>query len=304
MRTKKRALLLMILASGWFPLGCNGVNSLIEQARFALDRCNPTLETSLTNCQAAVDDADEVQTTDPTNLEAASVEASGYLGLARLDFLTFAADLSDLGNNAEGDFAEFRTFVSDYETDLNTDQETTGLAIDLDNLQAAKDSFGDLLEDVEVGDDGIAIDETARQASFQLGVIQALDAFIRPVKIAGEAAADVADIDDTVTAAVLADFLDADNNLVVGGTTEEESDDLLRPVRENYCRCSLNGGLTTNCLQDLMRCELNPDAADETGDNGGVEQDYNGDGDANDADCATLLSPDGLDACGGTDTSS
>ncbi len=290
MRRKYVTILAFVLLIG----ACGGVAGLIEQAQFALDQCNPTSETTLANCQEAVDRADSVQVGDPTNLDAAMVESSGYLGLARLDFLSFAADLTDLGNNAEGDFAEFRTIVSDYETDtLNTAQGLTGLEIELTDLQAAKDAFGDLLAGVAVGDDGIATDDTAQRASFQLGIIQALDAFIRPVKVAGAGAANVADIDATVSAVVEADFLNGDNNLVIGGTTEEEGGDLLQPLRENFCRCDLNGGFNAACLRDLMRCQLSDDLV--------PEQDYDGGG-AVRADCTTLTSPAGLDACASSDT--
>lgn len=254
------------------------IDSLIEQAKFALDRCNPAVAETLANCTTAVEKADEIQTIEPANLDAAILESSGRLGLAGFDFLQLAARLADLQNVAEEDFAEFRSLVTDVEAE-------NGREIDLSELAAAVTPLVDALT-------GVTADEANERAFFQLGIIQAIDAFIRPVKVAGEDAVDVADIDATAAATISDDFVSADDNLVTSGTTE---DDILRPVRENFCRCSLNGGLTAACLRDLMRCELSDTAT--------PEQDYNGDAATNRTDCLTLLEPGGLSDCGGTDTS-
>lgn len=254
------------------------IDSLIEQAKFALDRCDPAVASTLPNCTTAVEKADEIQTFDPANVDAAVLESSGRLGLAGFDFLQLAARLADLQNVAEEDFAEFRSLVTDVEAE-------NGREIDLDELAAAVTPLSGALT-------GVTADENNERAFFQLGMIQAIDAFIRPVKVAGEDAVSVADIDDTMSAIVSDDFVSADGNLVASGTTE---DDILRPVRENFCRCSLNGGFTAACLRDLMRCELSDTAA--------PEQDYNGDAAADRTDCLTLVGPGGLSDCGGTDTS-
>lgn len=275
-------------------------DALREDAKFLLDRCNPTQESSLPNCTAAVTKANELQQIDPGDLDAAMLEASAELGLARFDFLSFLSDLSELQDSGADDFGRFRGFILDYEQALNTNQSLTGLEIVLAEMATAVDVFDGLFDDAAFDADGVATDETTRRAFFQLGLIQALDAFIRPVKLASGGVANVANITDAQATRIQADFINADNNILRGGGDESEIDDVLRPIRENYCRCSLQtplggqAGFNLTCLRDLMRCELY--------DGNGIEQDYNDNGDVAVGDCDTLLDPPGLEACGGTNT--
>lgn len=308
----RRKCLTLAVATGLAMVwACGGISGLIEQANFALDNCNPTDETTEPNCQTAVNTAEEVLTGDSTNVPAALAASSGYLGLGHLDFLTLVADLADLQNSDTEDFEQFRDFISGpdgYET-------TEGVAIDIggtsdqpDSIQSAKDAFAGLMAastttlDVpseNLDADGAATDDNIKRAAFQLGAIQAIDAFVRPVKLSGDAVGDItANIDADVATAVENDFLSADNNMILGGATEEESGDLLSAVRENYCRCSrqepLGGiaGFTPECLRDLMRCELYVDPEDRiVGSDIGIEQDYNQDGGSNNLDCVVLITP-------------
>jgi hypothetical protein len=294
-KTKIAVVLLSLAALGLTNCG-GGTNSQVEQAQFDLDKCNPTLETSLTNCQAAINIANSIRTTQPTNLDAAIILSSGELGLARADFLTLTADLADLDNNTEenggDDFLLFSQSVATYEGDLNTDQNTTGLEIDLVPLAAARSAFDGLLTGITTDSSGFAVDKKIKQACFQAGMTQGLDLFVRLVKLSKpNAAAVLANIDAVQTALVLSDFINGDSNLVLGGTTKN---DILEPIRQNYCRCSLQNplggtaGFSQTCIQDLMLCELYLDPASPTDH---PQQDYNRDGLLTMADCTVLKDP-------------
>ena len=99
-------------------------------------------------------------------------------------------------------------------------------------------------------------------------------------------------------------------NSAAGDDVTDELNDILRPLRENHCRCSLQtplggtAGFSAACLRDLQRCELGVDDPDDppAGDTLGVEQDYDSDGDTDNADCDTLLTPGGLNACADSNT--
>ncbi len=262
---------------------CGGTQADIEAARFLLDQCNATIEATLPNCTAASVKLTAVLAADPTNQEAATLLSSAQLGLAGLDFLSIAQTLTE---NTDDTYAQFRTLATDIETDI-------GREIDIDAFEEALPPLITALTDVTATEDN-------ENVFFQLGILQAVDAFLRPVKIAGTDAADItATTFDDIIVDLRTNFVNADNNLVDGGVTDN---DILEPVRENFCRCSLNGGLTAACLRDLMRCELNPDLEDGDADNIGIEQDYNEDATTTDADCETLLAPAGLSTCSATDT--
>lgn len=271
----KRGMMLGLLA---FTLACaGGTNSLLEQARFLLDQCNPTSETSLDNCTNAAAKMDTLQESDPDNLEAASLESSAYIGLAGIDFLQVASRLAGLQDDDTDNFIEFRTLVNEIELD-------NGREIDLADLLLAQTVLSGLLDTATAGEEN-------QEAFFQLGIIQAVDSFIRPVKIAGIGAINVGNIDDDVATVVAGDLVDGDNNLDNGGVDDA---DILSAVREYYCRCSLNGGLDAACLRDLMRCSLSSTAS--------PEQDYDGSGANSRGDCTTLLDPAGLSDCSNEDT--
>lgn len=279
-----------------------GSSSLLDDARFLLDQCKPKQETSLSSCQSAVNNADSLLSEEPTNIEAALVKSSASTSLARMDFLTFSANLADLQESGGDDFWRFRGIIDDYEEELNENQGLTGLEIDLDQLGAAITALEAVLSDVtiEVDAEGVAVDEDIRNAAFQMGMLRGIDSLVRPVKLAGGGVANVVNITDEVAAFVEDNFVTADNNLVYGGVTEDNFGDVFRPIRENYCRCSLQNppggtaGFNTTCLQDLMRCELY--------DGNGIQRDYNGNGEVTIKDCDTLLTPNGVEACGGRDT--
>lgn len=284
---------LIILFSAVMLTACSGVNGQLEEARFFLDGCNPSVTATLTtNCQPASDLASDILTAEPGNVEASILSSSARLGLAKFDFLQFAQSLQDITASSD-DFSELKNIVSNYETSI-------GDTIDLTQLQAAKDAFNGIIASFTVDSAGVAIDPMIQRAAFQLGLIQALDSFIRAIKLTtgGIANVNTTNISTAIAAVIKSDFVNSDSNLVIGGTTTSTGEALLKPVRLNYCLCSLQtGGFTAACLRDLLRCELyTTDITTQ------MEQDYNSSGAANAADCTTLLAPAGLTACQGTNT--
>ncbi len=290
---------IVLFITGLAPMGCGGTSKTLDEAEFALNQCDAITEATLeSHCTPALEAATSVLAADPTNAQAALISSSASIGLARLDILSFLADLSDLGDANSGAYSQFRTFISTFETDsLGGTRE-----IDIAALQDAKDVLATLLASVTVDTDtnGVAIDPLLKRASFQLGTLQALDSYIRPVKLATGAESNIANIDATTQGPrIIADYLNADNNLIRGGLSGDRADDILTPLRENYCRCSLQStGFSTSCIRDLMLCQLYlTDTHLVT-----PENDYNDDTDTDSLDCDTLLTPTGLTACSAINT--
>ncbi len=268
--------------------------SLLDELKFALDRCNPVSEpASLTTfCQTAVDKGELLIAEAPTDKNARILLSNAYFGRSGLDFLDLLQTFADLSSTAADDFEEIRDAL-------------TGVSVDLTKLRLSVTTLTDLT--------GLAAADNEDYFR-QLGLMRSLEAFVRPVKQsvddanAFNEAKVVEKIDADEAAIIEEDYLNADNNLA---DTEVDDDDILSPIRENYCRCSLqnplggSAGFNAACLRDLMRCELNPNVGDtstSTINNAGIAQDYNRDGALDDRDCATLLDPTGLSACGGQDT--
>lgn len=258
--------------------------SLLDDLKSALDHCSPVIDpASLTTfCQTAVEKGEELIAESPTDVNARILLSNAYFGRAGLGFLDLLETFADLANTTANDYAEIRDAIQ-------------GLTVDLDDLRSSVSTLTNLVDSEGLTAEGN--DDLFRQ----LGLVRALEAFVRPVQQAGAEAANVdANIDAAEAATIASDFLNSDNDLV---DTDVDDADVLSPIRENYCRCSLQtGGFTAACLRDLMRCELSSAATDTNTDNLGIEQDYDGDGDADDVDCTTLLTPTGLSACGGRNT--
>lgn len=278
------------------------IDSLTESAKFLLDKCNPTTSdaTILANCTAAATAATDLITANPTGVDGPIFNSSAHLGLAGIDFLQVTSKLAELntsGTSGTDDFAEFRSLITTIEADNGRD-------IDLAELNSAKTALQNLLHPT-AGDLAATVDN--KRAFFQLGMVQVIDGFIRPTKLAGASAANLvgaggititADTGISTANAALVDaaFVAADNNLVTSGTDET---DFLDPIRQNFCFCKAQAAVLTDdtttgltmspsCVRDLMRCELISGIGATTA----LENNYDGsvDGLANGIDCATLLS--------------
>lgn len=321
MKKASSSLLVIFIALSLGLVSCvNSVKDALETAKFFLDNCDPTDANTASSCTSAINEANTIlddagiANTNVRKIEAAILASSGYLGLAGLDFLQFSAEAADIDADAKDAYVEFRNLVNEVEAANNR-------AIDLAQLQLAK---GPLTTVLGIG---TAAEQTGNDdnaaAFFQLGMIFNIDGFVRPSKLA-QADIDAGNIltmpglgggggDETEADRAEQDFLIGDNALVssaAGETLTDEMNDILRPMRENYCRCSLQAplggtaGYDAACLRDLQRCELGVDDPDNppAGDTIGVEQDYDSDGDTDNADCNTLLTPGGLDNCAENNT--
>lgn len=282
------------LLAVWFSLtagGCpSSADSRIEAAQFALDRCNPADSTTATSCQEALDNATAILTDDPGNVQAALLASSANMGLAGIDFLQFAAELVEVQSSAEADFKEFRDLVTEVEADNARTIDLTYLRSSVAVLETA---MADKAADSDLNE----------RAFFQLGAIQSIETFVLPVKLItfdpnGEVNPD--EITDDTAETLKENFLNGDDNIQAGGTTDA---DTLEGMREGHCRCELADPLGANyggaCIRDLMRCELSDTGTEDT------EQDYDGDGTLagdRENDCDALINPPGVDTCKGQDT--
>lgn len=288
--------------------GCpDQVDNLKESAKFLLDQCNPTTNDSaiLAKCTDAATASTDLITADPTGVDGPIFNSSAHLGLAGIDFLQVTAELADLntsGTAGTDDFAEFRALIATIESD-------NGRAIDLAELDLAKSALTTLLASAPTADDD------TKRAYFQLGLVQVIDGFIRPTKLAGAGAANLVGAGGIIVppatftatsginlanATLVNDaFVAADNNLVSANTSDT---DFLDPIRQNFCFCKAQGAsgsgvltaevattgltMTPTCIRDLMRCELISGITTTTA----LENNYDGVAGTDGSDCATLLS--------------
>jgi len=270
---------------------CSSTNeTLLEEARFALDSCNPSKPAeTLASCQDALTKATAIindsslSANDPVKIEAGILASSANLGIAGIDFLEFAGKLSGLVDNQtkEGEgFQQFLTLIGDVET-------TNKQAISVDSLRSAVTSLQSVLPDQTSDTD------LKKRALFQLGVTQSLETYVRPLKLIGissinktAATIDPSSISDTDATTLRKSLITSDDNVKAGGTTDANT---LSAMREGFCLCETNaaGGYTGACLRDLLRCQIKTNTE-------GTEQDYNGNGifgvtgGDRTADCAVL----------------
>lgn len=279
-------------------------NRYLDDARFALDHCDPSAASTTDSCQTAVDKANLVLADDPTNVDAAILASSGYMGLAGLDFLQFASELSDVQDNPEADLKQFQQLIDTVETENNRSIDTSYIRSAASVLETA---LVDLAGDTDLN----------KRAFFQLGVTQTIENYVIPSKIVSftdVGQADPTAVTDAIAETLRQNFLDSDNNITAGGTTDTQT---LSAMREGYCRCTLSDfGYNSACVRDLMRCELSDT------DPSGVEQDYDGNGTCGTstlsgiksngtactshgggtADCEALRNPTGIETCKTEDT--
>ncbi|MBI2068465.1 MAG: hypothetical protein HYW02_02585 [Deltaproteobacteria bacterium] len=259
----------------------------LEEARFDADRCNPSDSATTAFCQNVIDKTRAVLAADPTNIEAGELCASAYMGLSGIDILQFIEKLVEVQNETEADFKSFRTLVDKVEAankrEINLDELRNGITC-LANVVANK----------------LGVTDLEQAGLFLLGTLRSIETFVRPVKLIsfetdGTINADEIDDDD---AAILEDnFINADNEISAGGTTDATT---LSAMREGYCRCTKSRfGYSAACIRDMMRCEVS------TKDNEDTEQDYDADGVTTgdrDDDCDALVNPPGVAACKDTNT--
>ena len=265
-------LFLAIVTAGFLTAGAcpSTEQTLLDELKFALDRCNPSDTATLeTFCKTAVEKGEALILADPSDENAQILLSSAYFGRSGLDFLELLETFANLIDSDVDDFLEIRNAIA-------------SIGVNLGHLESSITTLTTFLAA------NPAIAATGHEDLFrQLGLMRALDAFIRPVQLAGAQAADVATqlADGSASfSRIQNDFLNADDDLT---ETEIDDSEILSPIRLNYCLCKRQAltGFNASCLRDLMRCELMDTPA-------GIENDFDGVGGANAADCLTLVVTD------------
>ncbi len=115
-------LFLAIATAGFLTAGACPSNeqTLLDELKFALDRCNPSETATLeTFCQTAVDKGAELIAADPTDENAHILLSSAYFGRSGLDFLELLETFANLVDSAEDDFLEIRNAIASIGVDLD-----------------------------------------------------------------------------------------------------------------------------------------------------------------------------------------
>lgn len=260
-----------------FGGGCpSSVDSALDNARFALDRCNPSDADTMTFCNDAVTEADAILAADATNVEAAVIASSGRLGLAGVDFLQFLSELVGAqGDTTNEDLSEFADLITDVERENN-------ITIDRTQLRSA----GSVLETTLAGQAG-GVGDLIDSAFFQMGAIQAVESFVLIAKVSAN------EFTDDDVSIFKSNAQNGDSNLSIAGVDDA---DTLSATREGHCRCKLadpaGGDYGPECLASLKICFIE--------DSGDAQVDFNGNGaTAGDrtADCEALENPTGVETC-------
>jgi hypothetical protein len=178
------------------------------------------------------------QAKDPNNFSLSMLLSTAYAGRAGIDIFAMTTSLTDatLTDNA---FEEIHRI-------LVTNIGAGGLA----DLRLAVSTLGDF--------EGI-IDDT-RNFRFQLGLFQMIESFALPTITAQPTQSNtvvVGGISAGDKANVQSDFLEADNNLILGGVSA--TNQIVDTLRKNYCILkiqSTGSGFTLAELQDITLCQL------------------------------------------------
>lgn len=257
---KKQNISFLLLASYFLILSCaSSTEGSLDSARFALDNCKPE---DVAACETAADEVDKVLAGDPDNISAALIKSSARATQGRVDMLSLISDLTQTTTESGID-QETQKFKFIRSALLGT--MTTA---DLVYLREGVSTLTDIVDGGAAPQD--ETDPLYRDFYFQLGMLQSLEAFIRPVKLAQpEEDVAVAAITGDDAGFVRSDFLNADNNLIKGGIEEGETGwDLVEITRKNYCAlkgASIGAGFETAELRALMECQLNDNFANLAG---------------------------------------
>jgi|GEM_PF-3514603 len=235
---------LLVVVALCFACGASSVNSALDKARFNLDNCSPTNPSA---CDSAISGADTVLASEPNNVNAAMIKSSAQATNAGFILLDMLSDLANTsGDNQTEKFNFIRSAIGD------TVSDTADLRASIVTLSGITPPT--------------ATDDFYKDFYFQMGFLQALEAFALPTLVAQPTETSVvtpASISSTDKDNVQDDFINADNNLIIGGIADSSSNgwDLVVAVRQNYCVLhnlapAGTQGFTLGLLQDLILCQL------------------------------------------------
>ena len=245
--TKTLGKLILIIPLVLFFSCAAGVQENLDKARFALDKGNYSV--AKTNAEAAL-------TADATDVEAALLLASAYAGLAGIELTNVAGDIMDTAG-VGGDNDDFEVIRAAFASILDSDEKVTNLDNAIESLRPDSSASPKL---------SVAPASTSDQHanySFQLGMLQTIQAFALPslkAQPAGTTTITLADIVATTRASTETSFLEADDNLV---NANLDDNDLVTTLRQNFCVLKgINSATTAGQafslaeLQDMIACQL------------------------------------------------
>ncbi|MCP5464994.1 MAG: hypothetical protein H7A33_08230 [Deltaproteobacteria bacterium] len=213
----------------------------LDDARFALDKGNYS---------TAISKATQAVNADSTNIEAAYILASAYLGRGGLDLFNVAEGLVDLQNNSDTNFQQIADVLSSTFTEAD--------------MRSAVEA----LEAVPGIDSATITDEGLADAAYLLGLLQAVEHFTIGVYSSDYYGTfDVTGITDTDRENVQTDLLEFDNHLIASGVSATES--YLQEIRTSWCLLeplSAGDGFTLGEYRAYVACQLaaNPDTVTTT----------------------------------------
>lgn len=205
--------------------------SKLEGARFALDKTNYT--EAITKATAAL-------AADPTNIEAARVLASAYLGRSGIDFLDLAEGVVDLANTNNNNFQDIAAVLPSTAT--------------LSDLRSAITTLESLtgIDAASITDEGLA------DAAFDLAIMQIVEQFALGIYGADYfGTLDTSGITDAQAATAQDDMIAWDNRLIASGLSSTE--DFIIEIRRSYCvleRQSASDGFTADEYRQMVECQL------------------------------------------------
>lgn len=250
----KLSLLVLIVGVSTGGACPSKTTSLVDEVKSLLDRSDAAA------IAAAPTKADDLVTQEdtPTNRLLAT---SAYTRRSTIDLLGLVGDFADLtGNTTVSDFKQIACIVQ-------MSDPTNNLA----DLRLAVTRLDD------IDDTTLALDAN-KEAEFQLGMLQGVEAFVLPTNrgaqaSAGTSASTCAASTFTVTTTTLSDiteddrvnvqndFVSSDDHLRASGLAND--DEILQALFENYCRlksASAGAGFTREELRAFVGCELASDS--------------------------------------------
>jgi hypothetical protein len=225
--------LVIILCMG--SVSCAGTEtSNLESARFALDREDYT---------SAIVSATAALAADSTNIEAARVLASAYLGRSGISYLDLAEGILDLSESSVTNLSQIADVLPATAT-MSDVRSAIVILSAVDGIDAAT-----------ITDEGLA------DAAFDLGILMVIEHFAIGVYSSNQKVSlDVSLMDDTDRSNVQADLVSFDNRLVASGLDATES--FLSEIRQTFCilePISAAEGFTLAEYQDYVGCQLSAD---------------------------------------------
>ena len=242
MKKSRSVLCLLLVATALMGACANSAETALEKAQFALDKCSTT---STAACDSAIAEAAKITSTHPEYIDALLIKSSAEATKGGFNILALISELTD----SDGSNEKFKSMHA-----------AVVAQIGAEGLDDIRDSINTL-------DDWTSNVPAARtDYFFQLGTLQEIEAFSRPSLLAQpveDGPVNVDDITEDDLPFIIADFQNADNNIILGGISEGETGyELVTLVRKNYCTMhnvsSDPDGFTLEELRDMISCQLIP----------------------------------------------